>query len=304
MADLVQPKADFLNKIFVDTNIRKLVEDDLLWEKMLTTQAVNGMSVKYYREQYLDISTPNDSAQSRPIDEKLRNPHFRAPGAPFPHTTYGEPKEYNLGLYQLGLEVDISDEAVKYAEMENQQLKAQTKLANAFTSRVNAILGNAITENWTGSNINLVTLSTDWTDSTASATRPVKDIMGSMEKIEDVPGYSYQPSAALVSVQSYFDLRLWLAEKYYQYKEAASVIGPATKVTTVEGLPVYSSNMVTRDFCVVADFKAAGTLYQAEPLTTHQYWTDADHITHLQAYRTFNFALTDPKAVCLMSNTT
>ena len=108
----------------------------------------------------------------------------------------------------------------------------------------------------------------------------------------------------MISVQSYFDLRLWLAEKNYQYKEAASVIGPATKVTTMEGLPVYSSNMVKRDYCVVADFKAAGTLYQAEPLTTHQYWTDADHITHLQAYRTFNFALTDPKAVCLISNTT
>jgi hypothetical protein len=121
-----------------------------------------------------------------------------------------------------------------------------------------------------------------------------------MEKIMDIAGYSYQPSAALVSVQSFFDLRLWLAEKNYQYKAATDIIGPATSVTTVEGIPFYASNMVKRDYAVIADFKAAGTLYQAEPLSTHQYWTDQDHITHIQAMRTFNFALTDPKAVCLI----
>jgi len=306
MADYVQPKADFLNKIFVDTNIRKLVNEDTVYEQLLSLQKVNAMNVRYYREQYTDIATPNDSAMSAPLDYRLRSPGFRAPGAPFPRTTFGEPQERNLGLYQLGLQVDITDEAQKYAEMENQILKAQTKLANAFVSRQNEILGNALTENWTtsGSSINSISLSAGevWSEPTASTCRPIKNVLDAMEKIEDVAGYSYRASAALVSKQSYFDLRLYLAEKNYQYKAAADVVGPATNVTTVEGLTFMATNMVKRDYALIADFKACGTLYEAEPFTTHQYWTDEDHVTHIQAMRTFNFALSDPKAVCLLVN--
>ena len=306
MPDYVQPKADFLNKLFVDTNVRKLVNDDTVYEKLLTRQSVNAMNVRYYREKYIDISTPNDSAMSAPLDYRLRSPNFRAPGAPFPRTTFGEPEEKNLGLYQLGLQVDVTDEAQKYAEMENQILKAQTKLANAFVSRVNEILGNALTETWDSSpsSINSVSLSSgaEWSNSTATACRPIKDTLDAMEKIEDISGYAYKASGAMISKQSYFDLRLYLAEKNYQYKAAADVIGPETTVTTVEGLPFVATNMVKRDYALVADFKACGTLFEAEPFSTHQYWTDEDHVTHIQAMRTFNFALTDPKAICLIVN--
>jgi len=302
MPDFVQPKADFLNKIFVDPNIRKLVEADTIWEQQLSKQSVNAMNVRYFTEQYIDIETPNDSAMSAPLDYRLRSPHFRTPGADFPHTTFGEPTEKHLGLYQLGLEVDVTDEAIKYAEMENQQLKAQTKLSNAFVSNVNSILGNAITENWTGSTINYMSASAVWSDPTATACRPVKDALDAMEKIEDISAYSYKASAAFISKQSYFDLRLYLAEKNYQYKDAAQ-IGPETRVTSVEGLPFYSTNMVPRGKALVADFKACGILYESEPLTTHQYYTDKDHLNHIQAMRTFNFGLSDPKAVCLVTAT-
>lgn len=302
MADMYQPKADFLNKIFVDTNIRKLVEPELIWERELSKQSVNAMNIRYYREQYIDIETPNDSTMSAPLDYKLRSPHYRAPGADFPHTTFGEPKEYNLGLYQLGLEVDITDEAQKYAEMQNVALKSQTKLTNAFVSKVNSIVGEALTENWTGSTINTMSASAVWSDPTATACNPVKDALDAMEKIEDVAGYAYKASAAMISKQSYFDLRLYLANKNYQYKDADRIENE-TRVTTVEGLPFYSSNMVKRKYCLVADFKAAGTLYEAEPMSTHQYYTDRDHVNHVQIMRTFNFALTDPKAVTLISST-
>jgi hypothetical protein len=307
MASYVQPKSDFLNKVWVDQNIKKLVEEPLLWEKLLTHQSVDSPVVRYYREQYLDISTPNDSAMSRPLDYVLKSPGIRAPGGTFPHTDFGAPTEYSLGLYQIGLEVDVTDEAQKYAQLENQIVKAQTKLANAFGSRVNEILGNALTETWTtsGSAINYTSLSSGqvWSNPTATDCRPIRDVLDAMEKIEDIAGYSYAPSAALVSKQSYFDLRLWLAEHNYNYKDQTPFVGPATAVTSIEGIPFYSSNMVKRDYAVIGDFKAAGTLFEAEPLTTNQYYTDEDHITHIQAFRTFNFALTDPKAICLIVNT-
>lgn len=307
MVSYVQPKSDFLNKVWVDNNLKQLVEEDLLWEKMLAHQSVDSPVVRYYREQYLDIATPNDSAMSRPIDYFLKSPGIRAPGGTFPHTGMGDPLEYSLGLYQLGLEVDITDEAQKYSQLENQIVKAQSKLANSFGSRVNEILGNALTENWTtsGSSINSISLSSGqvWSSPTASDCRPIRDVIGALKKIEDVAGYAYKANAAMVSKDSYFDLRLWLAEHNYNYKDQTPFVGPATQVTQVEGIPFYSSNMVKRDYCLVGDMSACGTLYEAEPVTTNQYYTDEDHVTHIQMFRTFNFALTDPKALCLIVNT-
>lgn len=303
MPEMYVQKADFLNKVFVDQNIRKLVEEDVLWERLLTKQSVDALNVRYYKEQYQDIETPNDTARGASIDTILRNPGYRAPGGLFPHTQFGEPIEMNLGLYQLALEADIPDEAVKYQEMESVQLRAQRKLANSFVSRVNSILGGVLSENWTASpsNIGVITASEGW-DSTASTNKPVLDVLRAVEKIEDVAGYNYKPEGIYMSKQSYFDLRAWLADHNYQYGLVKP--GPGTEVPMVEGLAVYSTNMVKRDFAIVGDFKASGVLYEAEPMTTHQYYTDADHVTHVQLSRTFNFGLSDPKAVCTIVDTT
>lgn len=298
-AEQVMPRADFMYKLFVDENVKKLVEEQTIWEQKLGKTSVQAMNVRYYKEQYVDIETPNDSAMSRPIDPYLKSPAFRAPGGAYPHTGFGEPVEYNLGLYQLALEVDIPEEAQKYVEMENMIVRAQTKLGNAFGSKINSILGNAITENWTGSTINIVSLSAgEWSDPTATDCRPVKDILDAAESISDVAGYSYSPDALLLPKQSYFDLRLWIAEKNFQY--GYREVGGETRVLDVEGYPVYSTNMVERGKGVMADFKACGTLFESQPFRTNQYWSDDTHVTHLQADRTFNFALTDPKAVCLL----
>lgn len=302
----VMPKADFMYKLFVDEVVKKLVDEQTVWEGLLSKQKVDALHVRYYKEQYLDIETPNDSDMSRPIDPYLRSPAFRAPGAAYPHTTFGEPKEYSLGLYQLALEVDIPEEAQQFVELENRIVKAQQKLANSFASKVNMVLGNAITENWTGSSINVVSISSgaEWSvGATSSAVRPIKDILDAVEKVEDVPGYAYKVSGIWVSKQSYFDLRLWLAEKNINYADKPLDIAPETRILAIEGYPVHSSNQVKRDTAVVADFKACGVLFEARPFRTSQYWSDETHVTHIQADRTFNFALTDPKAVCLIKNT-
>ena len=308
MADQVMPRSDFMYTTWVDKNIKKLIEDPMMWEGMLAKQSVNGLNVRYYREQYVDFETPNDDAMSNPIDEYLRAPNYRAPGGDFVHTTYGEPAEYNLGLYQIALEIDIPDEAQKYVEMENVILKAQSKLANSFASNVNQVLGNKLTDTWStaSSLISHITISSgaEWSVGPLSASvRPIKDIIAAIEIVEDIAGYSYKPTGVWMSKESYFDLRLWCAEKGYEYKEKKDLSGAETKVLQIEGLPVYSSNMIKRDYAVVADFKAAGVLYEAEPVNTHQYYTDADRSTHIQISRTFNYALTDPKAVCTILNT-
>lgn len=304
MTEQVMPRSDFMYKLFVDQNVKKLVDEALLWEKYLTKQRVGAMNVRYYKEQYVDIETPNDSALSRPIDTYLTSPGYRAPGGDFPHTGFGEPVEYNLGLYQLALEVDVPDEAQEYVEMENMILRAQTKLGNSFASKVNSILGGAITEDWTPTNISSITISADaaWNVTTGSNVKPFKDIITAQEAVSSVAGYSYVPREFMASKQSYFDLRIWMADKNFAYKSDV-MIGPETRVSQIEGMTLIATDMIKQDYAVVADLKAAGVLYEAKPMTTHQYWTDADHVTHIQAMRTFNYALTDPKAVCVICNT-
>lgn len=304
MAELAVPKADFLYRTFVDQNVKQLVEHEVIWEGMLTHQNVNALNIRYYREQYQDIETPNDTALGASIDTYLKSPNFRAPGATFPHTTFGEPKEYNLGLYQLGLEVDIPDETQKYVEFESQILRAQRKLANSFASRVNAILGGKLSEDWTASpsNIQVVTASAVWDVPTASACNPVQDILNAAEKIESVAGYAYKADGVWMSKQSYFDLRSWLVYKNLSYTTRPIDVASPTEILMVEGFPVHSSNMVKQDFAIMGDFKQAGILFESEPLATRQYYTDADRVTHIQVNRTFNFALTDPKAICSLYN--
>ena len=307
MAEFVMPRTDFMYRQFVDQNVKKLIDEQLLWERYVTKQRVNAMNVRYFKEQYVDIETPNDAALSRPIDPYLKSPNYRSPGADFPHTQFGEPREYNLGLYQLALEIDVPDEAQKFVEMENLILRSQTKLGNSFASKVNDILGNALTENWTNSTptaIQAVSLSAGYKwNETNSTVAPFKDVIDAQEKIMSVAGYSYTPTELLTSKASYFDLRIWMAKNNMAAYRAEINLGPETRVTQIEGMNLIATDMVKQDFAVVADLKAAGILFEAAPLETHQYWTDADHVTHIQAMRTFNYALTDPKAVCLIQDT-
>lgn len=287
MPEQQMPRSDFMYEPWVDKNIKQKAEAELLWEKLLTKQSVNSLNVRYYREQYTDIEGPNDSDMGASIDEFLRSPGYRTPGATFPHTTYGEPLAYNAGLYQLGLEIDVPDEAQKYVEMENVILKAQKKLANSFASRVNTILGNKITDTWAtaSSLIQHVTISSgaEWSVGPLSASvRPIKDVLAARELVEDVAGYNYKPTGMAMSKQSHFDLLLWMAEKGYEYKENLKLDSGATKVDKVEGLTLVVTNQVKRDYAVVGDFKAAGVLYEAEPTHVEQYYTPADRSSHAQ----------------------
>jgi hypothetical protein len=296
------PNEVFMEKIFVDRNIKQLVEDELVWEKYLTKQVVGpNPVVLYYREQYFDVETPNDVALSKTLDPGMRTPAYRSEHGLFPHADAGVPKEYNLRLYQLALEMDYSEEEIKFAELENRVLKKQEKLANYFASHVNNLLGGILAETWsaTPSGIQYITTSAVW--STYTSSDPIKDIMDAIEKVDDVAGYNYKPDAMLCSKQSYYDLLLYFSEKNYEYMFDK----PNTRQEVLQalGLNIVKTNMVKRDYAMVGDLKAAGVLFESEPVETRVYFEDDTRDYHMQVTRRFNYALTDPKAICMIVNT-
>jgi hypothetical protein len=294
------PNEKFLNKIFVDKNIKKLIDEKMFWEQQLTKQPIDSLTVLYYKEQYYHVETPNDSAMSRTMDPGELAPAPRAEHGHFPHADISPPKEYNLRIYQLALEMDWSEEEMKYASMENRVMRKQAALADYFGSYVNNVLGNTLSETWTASpsSIQVVTASNGWNTTTSSVT---SDLIGAQEKIDDLAGYAYSPGVVLMSKQSYYDVVDYLTNKNYEYSFAQ----PDTpkEVLKHSGLNVIKTNMVKRDYALVADFKSCGILFEAEPVETHPYFTDEDRTHHVQMTRRFNFALTDPKAICMVYNT-
>lgn len=294
------PGEKFLNKIFVDKNVKRLIDEKLFWEQQLSKQTTDSLVVLYYKEQYFHIETPNDSATSRTMDPAELGPAPRAEHGHFPHASISPPKEYNLRLYQLALEIDWSQEELKYADLERRVVRKQEALVDYFGSYVNNVLGNTLSETWssTPTSIQCVTVSNKWTTTTSSVT---SDLIAAQEKIDDLAGYAYKPTTVLMSKQSYYDVVNYLTNKNYEYsfKEPDT----AKEVMQHAGLSVIKTNMVKRDFAMVGDFKACGTLFEAEPVETHPYFTDADRTHHLQITRRFNFALSDPKAICMVIDT-
>ena len=104
----------------------------------------------------------------------------------------------------------------------------------------------------------------------------------------------------MLSKQSYFDLLNWVVGKNYEYHFQTPEAGK--DVMTMLGMKIVPTNMVKRDFAIMADFNQCGLIYEAEPLATHPFFKDETREHHLQITRRFGFALTDPKAVVTITN--
>lgn len=300
------PNEKFLQKKWVQAYIKQKYEIAAIWEQHVTKQPTDALSVLYYQEDYVNIESPNDTALSNPIDTTLRRPAYRAAGGLFAKTEYSHIVEKNAGLHQLALQGSVTEEAKKYTSMEQPILRMQSKIADSMASEVNRIIGDVLTEEWSTSPTNIqqvgVSSGAEWSrHPSSSGIDPISDILDAIEKVEDLGGYNYTADTFGTSRQSWFDLRKWAY--YNDYEFGYRDWRAATTVNTIEGLNVFVSNQVKRDFAIVEDKKAACTLYEAQPLTTDTYFNKPTREYHFQAMRTLYPALTDPKAICTIKNT-
>jgi len=299
------PNEAFLTKVSVDKTIKPVLDENVFWEKLgIPMMKVDSVIKIYHKETYVDFETPNDVALGRTVDPKQKAPGFRGEAGLFPHVGVSMPSEYTCRLYQQALEIDYSEEEMKLVDNINMVQRKTKKLANYFANDGNLILGGLLTENWstTPSSVQEVEVASgkEWS-AAITASDPIKDLLDAQEKIDDLGQYSYRATNALMSKQSYYDLQYYFAKNDYQYSfnKPEDAMGGMKAM----GLNILPTNQVKRDFCMVCDFKNVGEIYQFEPLATNKYYTDADHMFHLQMYRTWAPAMTDPKACCLITNT-
>jgi len=292
------PNEKYLTKTFVQEFIKKKYEESAIWENYTTKTPCDALSVLWYQEAYIDIETVNDTALSAPIDSKLKRPAFRAGGSLFATTKYDTIEQKNAALYQLALQGSVTEEAVKYTSMLQPILRMQTKLANSMASEVNRLIMNTMTENWTPSLTQTLTASTAWNNTANDSIVP--DILDAVEKIEDLSGYNYKADMVGVSKQTYFDIRKWAALNDYEL--SYENFRGETKVPTIEGLKLVVSNHIKRDTAIVMDNKVACTVFESQPVMTDTYFNKPTREYNFQIMKTFYPALTDPKAICTITN--
>jgi hypothetical protein len=300
------PNAVYLQKEVVEPTIKKLVDEKLFWEPKLSKQTVSGLTVLSYKDMYVDIETPNDEARGRSalIEPNGRAPIIRSEGGLFPYTGISEIEEDVFKLQQFALAIPYTEEELKFTDKVNQVLKKHEKLGNQFGSYINQFFGNKISGGWVVSPSNGIQTSgvasgKEWNVADFSA-KPYVDILAAKKKIEMVPGHDYTANTCLVSEMSFYDLELWSAEKDFTLQYGK----PTDAVTSIRfmGVDILPTDMVKDTFAMMGDLKKCGILYESEPFATKVVEFEKNRTFEVQATRRMNFNLTDPKAICLLTN--
>src|SRR3990167_5279625 len=119
--------------------------------------------------------------------------------------------------------------------------------------------------------------------------------------LTDTMTQSYEPNTLLVSPKDY----AFLATNDYvlgSFDASSPEIMKSGRMGTFLGLNVIKSPVVTADYAAVVEAKKCATWKQVAALQTQTIQDPGIAVT-LRAWEYGNCALTDPKAVCLPTNT-
>lgn len=296
------PNAPYLQKQVVDKVVKTYVDEAMFWEGKLRKQNVPGLTVLSYVDLYNDIETPNDDARGRTLNPEGRAPVMRAEGGMFPHTGISEIEERVFKIPQFALEIDYTEEEMKFADFVDPILKKQEKLGKQFGSYLNQYLGNKISGGWIAeptNGIQTLKAGTAW-DAADYAAEPYIDIIDGDKALKMVNGRSYEATSCFVSKVSFYDLAKWSAKKDFELAYSK----PTSKVRAIEfnGIDIIPTDMVKDGFALMADFGQCGTLYEAEPFETRVVENAENRTFHIQATRRMNYNLSEPKAVLLITD--
>jgi hypothetical protein len=299
-----RPNEQWLQSKFVENRVRGIIDAETLWEKLLVHQPIDSPTFGYYQEQYFDIETPNDAAKGRTLDPAGRKPVKRGEGGAYPRTGVSQAVRKFVELSEDALAVDYLEEELKYPAFVNQIFKKQNKIGKQFASNININTGNTLTENWSATpstiQYSAVGSGNEWSLGPGDTTVDIiHDVIAAQEKIENVPGYSYKATALIVNKDTLFDLKEFFTKKNFELGY--------NKPNTFNQIPdldinLVVSDMVKADFAVMGDFAACGVFLESSPLRIETLENKETHKFTTQVDRTYGFALTDPKAICTISN--
>ena len=130
---------------------------------------------------------------------------------------------------------------------------------------------------------------------------PHEDIAEAISKIADSQLQAYEPDTLVLSPK---DFAFVITNDYIMgsYDSSTPELMKTGRMGTLLGLNIIKHPVVTADYALVCEAKKLGTWKEVKPLRT-EVIQDAGKWITLRAWEYGNCALTDPKAVCLITNT-
>lgn len=179
--------------------------------------------------------------------------------------------------------------------------RALFRLSNRITALVDAHVWDIVSESQSAAHINSVAAGATWDNATRGNRIPHEDIAKAIRLVEDSELQSYTADTIMVNP---YDKAFLLSNDYVLASFDAS--GPNVMKNgnfgQIMGLTLLSTPVVTDDYAGVCQSKMVSSFAQALPLTTYRDDDPGKHFK-IRATEIGVSYLTDPKAMCLITNT-
>lgn len=273
-------------------NIEAMVKGFALQEfkmkQVVMISSSNSWSESYYQETADDLTAKG----TRSVKGIARLTKF-----PYGEVSFTKQTAY---MEKYGLEGTISWEDEK---TNNIDVIARTllRIARGVAKAVDDEIWDTLSESVTPSTINSVTIGAgnEWDSATVANRDPVQDILNAMKEIA-IDNYDpYTNETFLIMNPTDYANCLGNNKFLTMFKEQVAKNG---KVGSILGMTVIVTNSATNDYAMVAIGKMCATWKSASPLTVAVIEEPGIHKI-IRAWEVGTTQLTNPEAVCLITNT-
>lgn len=290
MADKAGQKE--IRGINIDKLAKGFAEEEIIMKKYVNVTPTNAREIRWYQKTagFLDSTDTTGITASQIANVAERSRPVVVGQSWTRSTSY-------VRKYFVESET-ISDEDIKDSDID---ILATTvrDLVRAVSHQVDLRIWNVITEEQTATNINSVSITHEWDDTTNCT--PIDNLLEAKKKIRD---YSYDPEGAVLMLnpdEHRYLLNYLIAVKGSSIPSFASQKVVDGAVMEILGLSVVVSTVVTADYAVIFVPKRAATWKQFMPISSVTI-TEELIGKKIRVAEEGECILHDPKAVCLLSN--
>jgi len=285
MADSVE-MAD-IRGLDIDKTVKGFALVNYIFKSAITNSTTTADHIRWYQETAADL-TPTAPTVISDVSPLALFPTLEA--------TWTRNTSY---VQKYAAEDTISMEVMKSSDID---VVARTllRLTRAVVKQVDADIYNVITEDQSPSTISTVASTAAW--DAGSGQDPIKDILGAIEDIEDY-NYDISQGELWLNPKQKTSLLTWLiSTKGASIPQFASEKVKNGVLMEFLGLKVRVSNNVVADSAPVL-IPAAAATWKSHTNTTSVAIEDRGIGTKFRVYELGITLLTDPRAVCLITNT-
>lgn len=260
-------------------------------KQVVMTSSTNADKNTYWQETATDLT----AGATQDVKGIPRLSNF-----PYGKVTWTEQTGYVL---KHGMESVVSWEDWQSDEID---VLARTllRVARAVVKSVDTEIWATLTENYTPVNINTLAIAagSEWDSTDLSARDPIQNLLDGIAEIEgDDYNVEDQETFLVTSPKGKADLlgNANVRNAGQFYTDSVTKNG---RVGRLIGLTMLKSNNLTADNAIIAIGKLCGTWKQVNPLTVVTIFDQGIKVT-VRAWERGQTQLTNPKAVCLITNT-